>query len=409
MDVAYERCCGLDVHKKTVVACRITPGRDGKPQKEVRTFETMTDDLLALGRWLAEAGVSHVAMESTGVYWKPVWNLLEGDFELVLANARHIKAVSGRKTDVHDCEWIADLLRHGLIRPSFVPSREQRELRELTRYRTSLVQERSAEVNRLQKTLEGANVKLASVASDVNGKSAREMLEGLVAGATDTAALAELARGKMRTKIPELKRALAGQFAPHQRFLLAQQLAHIDALDLSIEAVTAEIEQRMRPFAAEAERLDGIPGIGRITAHALIAEIGVDMAQFPTPQHLASWAKMCPGLNESAGKRHSGKTGKGNRALRSLLVEAGHAAGRGKTYLASQYHRLAARRGKRKAAVAVGHSILLIAYHILRQPGMVYKDLGPNYYDERNQQRLKQRLIQRLQGLGVYVTLQPAS
>lgn len=408
MDVTYERCCGLDIGKASVVACRITPGPDGKPNKEVRTFDTMTDDLLALSRWLAEGGVTHVAMESTGVYWKPIWNILESDFELVLANARQIKAVSGHKTDVHDCRWIADLLRHDLIRPSFVPNREQRELRELTRYRTSLVQERSAEVNRLQKTLEGANIKLASVASDINGKSAREMLAGLIGGSTDTGALAELARGAMRAKIPELKRALEGRFAPHQRFLLAQQFAHIDALDLSIEAVTAEIEARMRPFADEAERLDTIPGFGLINAYGLIAEVGTDMSKFRTPQHIASWAKMCPGLNESAGKRFSGTTGKGNRALRSILVGAAHSAGRGKTYLGSQYHRLAGRRGKKKAAVAVGHSILIIAYHILRRPGTRYDDLGPNYFDEHTKKRTTQRLLRRLEDLGFQVDLTPA-
>jgi len=409
MEVVYERCCGLDVHKRTVVACRITPGPGGVPEKEVRTFETMTDDLLSLSRWLSEAGVTHVAMESTGVYWKPIWNLLEEDFELILANPRQIKARSRRKTDVHDSEWIADLLRHGLIEPSFVPGREQRELRELTRYRTSLVQERSAELNRLQKTLEGANVKLASVASDVHGKSARQMLEGLMAGETDTALLADLAMGTLRAKIPQLRRALQGRFAPHQRFLIAQQLAHIDALDVSIEAVTAEIDERMRPFADEVERLDSIPGVGTIAAHEIIAEIGVDMTKFGTPQRLASWTKMCPGVNESGGKRRSGRTGKGDRWLRATLVQAAHAAGRGKTYLASQYHRLAGRRGAKKAAVAVGHSILVIAYHILDNPGMTYQDLGANYLDERRKQRLTHNLVKRLQGLGFYVTLEPAA
>jgi transposase len=409
MEVIYERCYGLDVHKGTVVACRITPGADGQPQKEVRTFETMTDDLLALSRWLAEAGVTHVAMESTGPYWKPIWNILEGAFDLTLANPRDIKALSGRKTDRRDAQWIADLFRHGLIKPSFVPDREQRELRELTRYRVSLVQERSAEVNRLQKTLEGANIKLASVLSDVQGVSARQMLAGLVSGRTDTAALAELARGTMRSKIPVLQRALQGSFAPHQRFLIAQQLAHIDALDASIAAVEAEIEDRTHPFADEVQRLDTIPGIGATSARGLIAEFGVDMTKFVDANHFASWGKMCPGMNESAGKRHSSKTGKGNRWLKRLLVEAAHAAGRSKTYLGSQYHRLAARHGKKKAAVAVGHSILVIAYHILSKPGTVYEDLGPNYFDRRDQGRLTRDLVRRLQGLGYYVTLEHAA
>ena len=409
MDLVYERCCGLDIHKKSVVACWITPGPDGKPVKEVRTFGTMTDDLLSLSAWLSEAGVSHVAMESTGVYWKPIWNLLEDDFELILGNARDIKTVPGKKSDVRDCEWIADLLRHGLIKASFVPSRDQRELRELSRYRTSLIQERSSEVNRLQKTLEGANVKLASVASDLQGKSARLMLAALVAGTEDAEVLADLAIGSMKAKIPELRRALAGRFAPHQRFLLSQQLAHIDSLDANIAAVAAEIEARTRPFADQSERLDTIPGVGLITARGLIAEIGTDMTKFGTPKRLASWSKMSPGLNESAGKRHSGKTGKGNRWLRSLLVEAAHAAGRTKTYLGSQYHRLAARLGKKRAAVAVGHSILLIAYRILSQPGVDYQDLGPAYFDERDKSRLTHRLVHRLQTLGYYVDLQPAT
>ena len=408
MDVLYERCCGLDVHKKTVVACRIVPGADGLPYKEVRSFGTMTDDLISLAAWLGEAGVTHVAMESTGVYWKPIWNILEDRFELVLANAQHIKPLKGKKTDVKDCEWVADLLQHGLIKPSFVPNRDQRELRELTRYRTTLVKERSAELNRLQKTLEGANVKLASVVSDINGKSAREMVAALVGGALDPEAMANLARGRLREKLPELQRALAGSFAPHQRFMLAQQLAHIDQLDANLSAVEAEIEERMRPFAAAAEALDSIPGVGPTTAHSLIAEIGTDMSQFHSARHLASWAKMSPGSDESAGKRRSGRTGKGNRWLKGMLTECALAAARGKSYLASQYHRLAPRRGKKKAAIAVGHSILVIAYHLLSQPGSAYQDLGPHYFDQRDRDRLKHRLVHRLQGLGFNVTLEAA-
>ena len=396
MDVVHERCCGLDVHKKTVAACLIVPGPDGTPHKQTRTFGTMTDDLLDLADWLSEAGVTHVAMESTGVYWKPIWNMLEDSFELVLANAQHIKPLKGKKTDIRDCEWVADLLRHGLIRPSFVPNREQREFRELARYRTTLVKERSAELNRLQKTLEGANVKLASVVSDMNGKSAREMVQALIGGEMDTVAMADLARGRLRSKLPELQRALTGSFAPHQRFMLVQQLAHIDQLDANIEALDSEIEERMRPFADAVEALDSIPGVGATTAHAIIAEIGTDMTQFQSAGHLASWAKMCPGSDESAGKRRSGRTGKGNRWLRGILTESAHAAGRTKTYLASQYHRLAARRGKKKAAIAVGHSILVIAYHLLKNPDMSYQDLGVRYFDERDKERIKHRLVHRL-------------
>src|SRR5438105_3098037 len=316
MDVVYPRCCGIDIHKKTAVACVIVSGTKGPPHKEIRTFGTMTDDLLALADWLAAEGVTHVAMESTGVFWKPLFNLLEERFQLLLVNARDIKQVPGRKTDVKDCEWIADLLRHGLLKASFVPDRPQRELRELVRYRTTLVRERSAEVNRLQKTLEGANIKLASVASDPLGVSARQMLDALIHGSTDVASMAELARGRMRAKRGLLERALAGRMAPHQRFLLTEQLCHIDALDDGIARVSAEITERMRPFTEALERLDTIPGIGLRMAEILIAEIGIDMSRFPSAAHLASWAGMCPGNQESAGKRKTGRTRKGNVWLR---------------------------------------------------------------------------------------------
>jgi len=409
MDVLYERCCGLDIHKKTVVACVIVPSPDGKPMKEVRHFGTMTDDLLRLGDWLGAHEVTHVAMESTGVYWQPLWNLLEEQCALLLVNARHVKAVPGRKTDVKDCEWLADLLRHGLLRPSFVPERPQRELRELTRYRTSLVQERSAEVNRLQKTLEGANIKLGDVATDIMGLSGRQMLAALISGETDAAAIAQLAQGRLRDKLPALERALVGRVGPHQRFLLARQLAHIDFLDAAIAEVSAEIAERLRPFAAELERLETIPGVGRRTAEVLLAEIGTDMGRFPTPAHLASWAGMCPGNDESAGKRRSGKTRKGSPWLRSTLIEAARAAGRSKrTYLSTHYHRLAARRGTKRAAVAVGHTILVIAYHVLSE-GEVYHDLGDRYFDKRDQQAVERRLVARLEGLGYKVSLDPAA
>jgi transposase len=408
MDVIYECCCGLDVHKKTVAACLIISSQEVEPRKEIHTFGTMTDDLLRLSDWLLIHGVTHVAMESTGIYWKPVWNLLEGSFQLLLVNAHHVKAVPGRKTDIKDCDWIADLLRHGLLRGSFVPDRPERELRELTRYRNSLVRERSAEVNRLHKTLEGANIKLATVASDITGKSGREMLELLVGGATDTAAMASVARGRMREKIPELQRALRGSFGDHQCFLVARQLAHIDFLDEAIAALDAELNWRLRPFEEELQRLDAIPGVGRRTAEVLLAELGMNMERFPSDRHLASWAGMCPGNNESGGKRRSGKTRKGSPWLRSALIEAAQAASRTRgTYLSARYHRLAARRGKKRACVAVGHSILIAAYHLLKH-GCTYQDFGALYFDERNRQRVVRRQVHRLEALGYEVTLQPA-
>ena len=408
MDVIHQRCCGLDVHKKSVTACRIISIADGETQKEVRSFSTMTAGLLDLAEWLAQAGVSHVAMESTGVYWKPVWNILEADFELTMVNAHDFKPPKGKKTDIKDSERLADLLRYDLLKPSFVPNREQRELRELTRYRSTLVRERSAEVNRLQKTLEGGNIKLASVVSDIDGKSAREMVAALVAGSLDVSAMAELAKGRLRQKQAELQQALTGRFAAHQRFMLVQQLAHLDQLDANIAAVEVEIEERTRPFAEQVEALDSIPGIGATTARVIIAEIGTDMGKFGSARRLASWAKMCPGNNQSGGKKYSGRTGKGDRWLRAILTECAHAAGRTKTYLASQYHRLAGRRGKKKAAIAVGHSILVIAYHLLAQPGTTYRDLGGHYFDDRDKERLKNRLLHRLQGLGYEVTLTAA-
>jgi transposase len=396
MEIVYPRCGGLDSHKQLVVACLITPGDDGAPRKEVRSFGTMTDDLLALADWLVDAGCTHVAMESTGVYWRPLYNLLEGSFTLLLVNAQHIKAVPGRKTDVRDCEWIADLLRHGLLRASFVPERPQRELRDLTRYRTALVQERSAEVNRLQQSLEGANIKLAAVATDIMGKSGRQIL----------AALAQVAKGRLREKIPDLERALVGRFGAHQRFLVARQLAHIDYLDGAIAELSAAIAERLSPFEDELARLDEITGVGRWTAEVIIAELGTDMTRFPTDRHAASWAGLCPGNHESAGKRQSGKTRKGKRYLRAALTEAAQAAGRTKdTYLGAQYRRLAARRGKQRAALAVGHTILIIAYHLLTD-GTTYHDLGSDYFDRRDQRALERRLVRRLEALGNKVTIE---
>ncbi len=404
MEVVYERCCGLDIHKKVVVGCLITPGADRRPQKEIRSFGTMTDDLLKLSDWLLEAGCTHVAMESTGVYWKPIFNLLEDRFNLLLVNAQHVKRVPGRKTDVEDSEWIADLLQHGLLTGSFVPERAERELRELTRYRSSLVRERSAEVNRLQKTLEGANIKLPSVVSDITGVSARRLLVVLLNGEADTAKVAGLVHGRMQAKVPELERALAGRFGPHQRFLVARQLRHIDELDHLIEEVSGEIAERMRPFEEEIALLDTIPGIGRWQAEVMLAEIGSDMSRFPTAGHLASWAGMCPGNNESAGKRKSGKTRKGSPWLRVCCTEAAYAASRGKTYLSAQYHRFMPRLGKKKTALAVGHSILVVAYYVLTRHEP-YSDLGSDYFQRRNRDRLERHLVKRLEALGNQVTL----
>jgi transposase len=407
MDVVHARCCGIDVHKRTVVACLLVANSGGALSKEVRTFGTMTQDLLCLTDWLTAAGCTHVAMESTGVYWKPVYNLLEGSLEVLVVNARHIKAVPGRKTDVKDCEWLADLLRHGLLQPSFIPDRPQRELRELTRYRTSLIQERTAEVNRLQKVLEGANIKLAAVATDIMGTSGREILAALVGGTSEPTTLAQLARGRLREKIPQLEQALAGQFGLHQRFMVAQQLAHIDFLDEVIERVSAEVAERVRPFEEAVALLDTIPGVGRRTAEVLVAEIGVDMTRFPTAAHLAAWAGVAPGNNESAGKRRHAQTRKGSPWLRAALVEAAQAAGRTKsTYLGAQFRRLLPRKGKKRAAVAVGHSILVIAYHLLskREP---YHDLGVTYFDQRARQAVERRLVRRLEALGYTVSLQP--
>lgn len=404
MEVVYERCCGLDVHKRTVVACVFTP--EGK---DTGTFSTMTEDLLKLADWLTQKGVSHVAMESTGVYWQPVYNLLEGlGIELLVVNAQHVKAVPGRKTDVKDAEWIAELLRHGLLRGSYIPDRPQREVRELVRYRTSLIRQRAQVVNRVQKVLEGANIKLSSVATNVVGVSGRAMLEAMVAGTEDPRALAALARGKLRDKKPQLESALRGLVGPHQRFLLDSLLRHLGFLDEEVHRMDAEVSERMRPFEEALRRLDTIPGVGRRGAEEVVAEIGTDMARFPTAGHLASWTHMCPGTNESAGKRKSGSTGSGNPWLRSALVEIAWAAARTRqTYLSAQYHRLAARRGGKRAAIAVGHTILVIIYHILRD-GSVYEELGGNYFDERDQQAAVRRAVHRIERLGYKVTVEAA-
>jgi transposase len=402
VQVVHERCCGLDVHKRTVVACLLT-----SEQRETRTFGTMTRDLLALADWLTAEGCTHVAMESTGVYWKPVYNLLEDTgLHVIVVNAYHIKAVPGRKTDVKDAEWIADLLRHGLVRGSFIPDRSQRELRELVRYRKTLIQSRASEVNRVQKILEGANIKLGSVASNVMGASGRAMLESMVEGTTDPKVMAALAKGRLRRKRDDLEEALNGLLGPHQRMILATQLRHVDFLDEEIERLSAEIEQRMRPFEEALQRVDTIPGVARRAAEQILAETGIDMSRFPTAAHFASWAKVCPGNNESAGKRSNCRSGKGNRWLRQVLLETAHAAARTKnTYLAAQYHRIAARRGKSRAALAVAHTILIIVYHILKN-GTTYQELGPDFYDTLDRQAVARRAIKRLEQLGYKVTVE---
>ena len=402
MDLVVERAGALDVHKARVVATVHTPER-----RETRTFGTMTADLAQLAAWLREQGVTHVAMESTGSFWQPIYNILEQhEFELLVVNAQHVKQVPGRKTDVRDSEWLCDLLRHGLLRASFIPDREHRERRELVRYRKALIRERANEVNRIQKLLEGANIKLAAVATDVLGVSGRQMLEALVGGTTDPQVLAALAKGKLQRKQPALEQALAGLVGEHQRFVLREQLGHIDELEARIARLSEELEARLRPFAAALDALDTIPGVGRHTAEVIIAELGADVQRFPSAAHLASWAGLCPGNHESAGKRLSGRTRKGNPWLRATLIEAAWAAARTKgTYLQAQYHRLAARRGAKRALVAVAHSLLVIIYHLLTT-GEVYRELGADYFDRRNQQALARRLIKRLSSLGYTVTLE---
>ncbi len=408
MEVLHRCCCGLDVHKETVVACLLRTDADGQRGKELRTFSTMTEGLLALADWLHSAGCAQVAMESTGVYWKPVYNLLEGQCDVLVVNAAHIRAVPGRKTDIRDAEWIADLLRHGLLRASFIPDRAQRELRDLTRTRTSLIDERSAAVNRLQKVLEDANIKLAGVATDIMGVSGRAILAALLAGVTDPAVLAELAKGKLRKKQDELTRALSGRVSAHHRFLLTTHLAHIDFLDEEIVRLSTAIAERLRPFEEELRRLDTIPGVDRRTAEVLLAEIGTDMGQFPSAGHLASWAGMCPGNHQSGGKRKGGKTRKGSKWLRRALTEAAHGAARtkqaGRTALAEQYRRLLVRRGKQKAAIAVGHRILTLAYHLLRRRED-YRELAPADLNERRRAQARLRAVNQLRQLGFEVTL----
>jgi transposase len=407
MDTLHPHCAGLDVHKDTVVACVRHQPSQGRARAEVRTFATHTAGLLELADWLAAEGVTHAAMESTGVYWKPVFHVLEGRCELLLVNAQHLKQVPGRKTDRADAAWIARLLQHGLLRPSFVPPAPVRELRDLTRQRAQLVGEKVRVGNRIQKVLEDANVKLASVASEVLGQSGRAMLRALVGGEADPAKLAELALGRLREKIPALRLALAGRVTGHHRFLLGLLLDQVGYLEELIGRLEARITEALAPFEERARRLMAVPGISRTVAEVLLAELGPDLATFPSPGHLASWAGLCPANRQSAGKPLGGPGRRGNRWLRTALVQAAWAASHSKrSYLAAQYRRLAARRGRKRALVAVAHSLLHIAYHVLKE-GRAYEDLGPDYFDRRRAEQLTRHLVKRLEGLGHRVTLEP--
>ena len=408
LPVIHPCCCGLDVHKDSVVAClRRTDAAGGLAGEQVATFATTTAGLLGLGDWLVEQGATVAAMEATGVYWKPVWNLLEGRLELMVVNARDLKQVPGRKTDVKDSQWIAQLLACGLLRPSFVPPRPQRELRDLTRTRASLLQDRSRTANRLQKVLEDANVKLGSVASDVLGASGRDMIRALIDGRASAASMADLARRRLRAKIPQLTEALAGRVTDHHRFMLKLLLEQVEQYERTVAELDQRIEAVMSPLEQSAVRmLDEIPGFDRRAAQTVVAEIGTDMSRFPTAGHLASWAGLCPGNNQSAGKRRGGRMREGNRWLKATLNQSAWAASRKKdSYFAARHRRIASRRGVKRATMAVAHSQLRLCWELLGK-GQAYRDLGRDYFEKTNEDRIKRHLVHRLERLGYDVQLE---
>ena len=408
MDVMHRRCAGLDVHAAFVVVCCRVVDEANRVTKETRQYSTMTNDLLRLGDWLAERGVTHVAMESSGVFWKPIWNVLEDRFTVLLVNAQHVKQVPGRKTDVADAEWLAQLLQHGLVRASFVPPAPLRDLRDLTRHRTSLIQERTRAINRIHKVLEDANIKLNAVISDVLGVSGRAMLNALVEGDTDAVRLADLARRRMRAKRATLVEALTGRVREHHRYLLKTLLAHIDFLSAHVGQLDAHIDEHLRPFAAELTLLRTIPGLKHRAGECVLAEVGPAMASFPSAAHLCSWAAVCPGHDQTGGKQRSGKTRRGNRWLRGALTESAWAASNKKdSYFAAQFRRLAPRRGKKRAIVAVSHSLLIAVYHVLHDR-VPYHDLGATHFDRLAPDRLTRSLVKRLERLGHNVTLAPS-
>lgn len=407
MEPIYTSCCGLDVHSKSIQACVRRICKDTRIHQEVRAFGTMTEDILALADWLSSEEVTHVAMESTGVYWKPIYNILEGKFTLLLVNARYVKNVPGKKTDVKDCQWLAQLLQCGLLKGSFVPDRPQRELRDLTRHRTQLVNERSAVVNRIHKILEDANIKLGVVAADILGKSGRDMIRALIRGEEDPGEIAELARRQLRGKIPQLRSALEGHVTNHHRFILSELMDHLEYLEGQIERFSQRINEVSGPFEEAIEEVARLPGFEKRSAENVIAEIGCDMERFPSAEHLSSWAGMCPGSNESAGKHKSGKTTKGSRWLRATLAQSAWAASRKKgSYFQAQYRRLAGRRGKKRALIAVAHSLLVVIYHVLTDK-TAYKELGADYFDKLNSKRLVPYLVKRLKNIGYEVNLVP--
>ena len=409
----FRVCAGIDVHKCSIYVCLLKASADGDVTQEVRSFGTTTHELLGMLDWLTQEHCQSVAMESTGVYWKPVFNILEGAMKVVLVNAQHVKGLPGRKTDVQDCVWLAELHLHGLVKPSFIPTPDIRELRELVRTRTTLTQDRSRQVNRIAKVLEDANIKLGSVASDILGVSGRAMLDAIVAGQTNALELAELALGRMRSKKTALQQALHGFVKPHHRLLIQTHLSLIDAFDASLAALTSQIEERMRPFAATRDQLDEITGIGPEVATVFISEMGVDMTRWPTPQHAASWAGLCPGHHQSAGKHKGGRMRHGNRWIKQAFAQAGWAASRAHdTYMQAHFRRLCSRRGAKKAAMAVAHSQFIRCVCLTASPGEAYTDLGGDYFDRRNERHVKERLVSRLQSLGYKVsleTLEPAA